>query len=79
MSPVHATCQISIRGAFDVHWEDYLGEMLLHAEVTAGQVRTTTLFGEIPDLAAFVGALDLLQNLGFPVIGCEFRRVNLEE
>ena len=79
MSPAYATCEISIRGAFDVIWTDYLGDMLLHADVNAGQVRTTTLFGQPPDLAAFIGALSLLADLGFPVIGCEYHRIELEE
>ena len=79
MPPASATCQISIRGAFDVHWADYLGDMLLHADVEAGQVRTTTLYGKLPDLAAFIGALSLLADLGFPVIECEYHRVDPEQ
>ena len=79
MPPTDATCQISIRGSFDVLWTDYLGDMLLHAEVEAGQVRTTTLFGKPPDLAAFIGMLSMLADLGFPVIACAYQRINAEE
>ena len=79
MPTAHATCQISIRGAFDVHWVDYLGDMLLHAEVQDGEVRTTTLFGRPPDLAAFIGALSLLADLGFPVVGCTYDRIEQKE
>lgn len=60
-------------------WTDYLGDMLLHAEVEAGQVRTTTLFGKPPDLAAFIGMLSMLADLGFPVIACAYQRINAEE
>ncbi len=79
MPTAHSTCQISIRGAFDVQWADYLGDMLLHADVEGGQVRTTTLFGQPPDLAAFIGAISLLGDLGFPVIGCAYQWVEQEE
>jgi hypothetical protein len=78
MPPPNATCQISISGSFDVLWTDYLGDMLLLAEVEAGQVRTTTLYGKPPDLAAFVGMLSLLSDLGFPVIACAYQRFAAE-
>lgn len=76
MQTTIATCQISIRGSFDVLWADYLGDMLLQAEVQAGEVRTTTLFGQPPDLAAFIGILSMLTDLGFPVIACEYHRTD---
>jgi hypothetical protein len=74
MSQARATCQVSIRGSFDVHWVDYLGDMLLDADVTEGHVRTTTLIGKPPDLAAFIGMLSLLADLGFSVVACEYHR-----
>ena len=46
MSLAHVTCKISIRGSYDLFWTDYLGDMVLRAEVEAGEIRTTTLFGE---------------------------------
>ena len=79
MPLTNATCQISIRGSFDVLWTDYLGDMLLRAEVEAGQVRATTLFGTPPDLPAFIGMLSMLADLGFPVIACSYQRVDAEE
>ena len=45
MSSVPATCQISIRGAFDRRWADYLGETLLDMDVQEGQICTTTFSG----------------------------------
>jgi hypothetical protein len=79
MQSTDATCRISIRGSFDVHWTDYLGDMLLHASVEGGHVRTTTLLGRPRDLAAFIGMLSLLTDLGFPVIACEYQRTAAEE
>ncbi len=78
MSQVHATCQVSICGSFDVHWADYLGETLLYADVDEGRVRTTTLFGKPRDMAAFIGMLNLLVDLGFPIVACEYHRAAVE-
>ena len=74
MSQPSDTCKISICGSFDVHWADYLGDTLLRVEVVEGHIRTTTLFGKPPDLAAFIGMLSLLSDLGFPVVECEYHR-----
>lgn len=79
MPPTNATCQITIRGSFDVLWTDYLGDMLLRAEVDAGHVRTTTLYGRPLDLAAFIGMLGLLADMGFPVIACAYQRIDAAE
>jgi hypothetical protein len=72
MSPIPATSQISIRGAFDRRWVDYLGEMLLNMDVQEGQISATTLSGYLPDLSAFLGMLNLLTNWGVSVIACEY-------
>jgi len=74
MSPVSATCQISIRGSFDRRWADYLGDMLLDMDVQEGQINTTTFSGQLPDLAAFIGMLNLFTDRGLAVIGCEYRQ-----
>lgn len=79
MSLAHVTCKISIRGSYDLLWADYLGDMVLRADVEAGEIRTTTLFGEPPDLSAFIGMISLLADLGFPVIDCEYHQVDGEE
>ena len=73
MPPVPATYQISIRGAFDRRWVDYLGETMLDMTVREGQICTTTLCGHLPDLAAFLGMLTLLTNWGVSVIACEYQ------
>ena len=79
MSSNSATCQISIHGSFDRRWADYLGEMLLDMDVQEGQVCTTTVSGHPPDLAAFLGMLNLLSNWGVSVIACEYQEGNLLE
>lgn len=73
MPPISATCQISIHGAFDRRWSDYLGETLLDMNVQHGQICATTFSGSLPDLAAFLGILTLLGNWGVSVFACEYR------
>ena len=79
MSLAPVTCKISIRGSYDLFWADYLGDMVLRADVKSGEIRTTTLLGEPPDLAAFIGMISLLADLGFPVIDCEYHQVDGQE
>jgi len=74
MSSNSTTCQISIRGTFERRWTDYLGEMLLDMNVQEGQVCTTTFSGHLPDLAAFIGMLNLFANQGISVTACEYRQ-----
>jgi hypothetical protein len=76
MPQARASCKIVIRGSFDVSWVDYVGEMLVHAEVKEGKVRTTTLFGHPIDLTAFLGTLHMLIDLGFPVMAFEYRQAD---
>ena len=70
----HARCTIMIRGSFDVKWADYVGEMMLDVQVAEGKIQTTTLLGQPIDLAAFLGAIHMLVDLGFPVMACEFQQ-----
>jgi hypothetical protein len=74
MSPVLPNCQISIRGAFDRRWSDYLGEMLLDMVVQEGQISITTFSGHPPDLSAFIGMLNLFNDQGAAVIACAYRQ-----
>jgi hypothetical protein len=67
-------CSITIRGSFDVKWADYVGEMMVDALVAEGQIQITTLLGRPIDLGAFLGAVHMLVDLGFPVTACEYRQ-----
>jgi hypothetical protein len=70
----HARCRIMIRGSFDVKWADYVGEMMVDVQVAEGKIQTTTLLGQPIDLAAFLGAIHMLVDLGFPVMACEYQQ-----
>jgi hypothetical protein len=74
MPQVRPHCSITIRGSFDVKWADYVGEMMVDAQVAEGKIQTTTLLGRPIDLAAFLGAVHMLVDLGFPVFACEYRQ-----
>jgi hypothetical protein len=67
-------CRITIRGSFDVKWADYVGEMMVDVQVAQGKIETTTLLGQPIDLAAFLGAIHMLVDLGFPVMACEYQQ-----
>ena len=76
MSPSRANCKIVIRGSFNLSWADYVGDMLVCVQVTEGKIQTTTLFGQPIDLAAFLGTLHLLVDLGFPVMAVEYQQAD---
>jgi hypothetical protein len=45
-------------------------------QVTEGEIQTTTLFGQPIDLAAFLGTIHLLVDLGFPIIAFEYQQAD---
>ena len=76
MPQARPRCSITIRGSFDVKWADYVGEMMVDAQVANGQIQTTTLLGQPIDLTAFLGAIHMLVDLGFPVMACEYQQAD---
>ena len=74
MPQARPQCSITIRGSFDVKWADYVGDMMIDAQVADGLIQTTTLLGRPIDLGAFLGAVHMLVDLGFPVMACEYHQ-----
>ena len=74
MPQARPRCRITIRGSFDVKWADYVGEMMVDVQVAEGKIQTTTLLGHPIDLGAFLGAVHMLVDLGFPVTACEYQQ-----
>ena len=74
MPQARPRCRITIRGSFDVKWADYVGEMMVDVQVAEGKIQTTTLLGRPIDLGAFLGAIHMLVDLGFPVMACEYQQ-----
>ena len=69
-----ASGKITIRGSFNLDWADYFGDTLAHVQVEEGIIRHTTLISRPIDLAAFLGTLHMLIDLGFPVIAFEYQQ-----
>jgi hypothetical protein len=72
-------CSITIRGSFDVKWADYVGEMMVDVRVAGGEIQTTTLLGHPIDLTAFLGAINTLVDMHFPVMACEYRQADTSD
>jgi hypothetical protein len=73
MSQPRTICKIELRGSFDVNWADYFGDVLVYAPMEEGTIRSTTLIFHPVDPEAFLGALHLLIDRGFPMLACEYR------
>ena len=69
-----AHCKIVLCGPLNERWVDYLGDMLLTLDVADGHIQTTTLIGQPRDLAAYIGILNAIANLGLTVIAAEYRQ-----
>ena len=65
--------KITMQGPFNVRWADYVGDKLVHAETCEGDHPTTTLFGHVVDMSAFLGTLHTFIDLGYPVVAFEYR------
>lgn len=74
MPQLRPQCCITVRGSVDTKWADYIGHMTVDAQVADGAVQTTTLLGHPIDLGAFLGAVQMLVDMGFPVIACEYHQ-----
>jgi hypothetical protein len=70
----HAYCQIVVSGPLNERWTDYVGDMFLTMSVEEGQIKTTTLIGQPRDLAAYIGMLNALFNLGLTVIAAQYQQ-----
>jgi hypothetical protein len=74
MSQPRPWFSITLRGSFDVQWADYIEALLVDTQVAEGEAQTTTLLGHPIDLTAFLGTINTLVDLHFPVMACEYRQ-----
>ncbi len=65
---VPAVYRIELQGAVEQHWVEDLGGMEIQCTSREGEPAVTTLTGELADQAALAGLLNLVYNLGFPLI-----------
>lgn len=74
--PLHvhdrAAYRITVQGALDERWSDWLEGMRIVYTAKGGAVAETVLEGDVADQSALVGVLSVLQGLGLPVISVEY-------
>ena len=67
--------RVTLRGSFDMQRGDNIEALMVDTQVAEGEVQTTTLLGHPIDLTAFLGMVNTLVDLHFPVIDCEYHQV----
>ncbi len=66
-----ARYRIRIEGSLDRRWSEYLGGMAISSLSRSGKPTVTTLTGELSDMAALMGVLNTLYDLGFALLKAE--------
>ncbi len=68
-----AVYRISIQGILDKDWSDYCGGMAIEHEGDPKRYAMTILTGRLVDQSALVGVLNSLHDLGYLILGVEYR------
>lgn len=63
LRPNPMVCQLRIRGHLSDHWEDWFGGLAITSEDNGD----TLLTGAVVDLAALIGLLRKVRDLGIPL------------
>jgi hypothetical protein len=63
---------IMLQGVLDSSWADELGGMTIEHTREPGEPPMTAMTGEVVDQAALVGILNLVYNLGYPLISVSY-------
>ena len=63
-----ATYRISILGTLEKKWSEYSGSMTIEHVMVLNQYPMTILEGLLADQAALIGVLNLLYDLGYPIL-----------
>lgn len=66
-----AVYEIRVQGALDSSWFDRLGGVEILVERSPDAAPVTMLAGRFVDQAALAGALNLLYDLGFPLLSVQ--------
>ena len=66
-----ATYEIRIEGTLDRSWCDRMGDAEIQVQKAQGGAPVTVLTGQFVDQAALAGALNLLYDLGFPLLSVQ--------
>jgi len=76
VSLTYGECKICMRGSIDPGWVDFYGEVVRNELRIGEEIQTTTITQVVPDLAAFIGIINRLSDMGFPVISLEYRLID---
>ncbi len=63
--------RICISGSLDEHWSDYYGGMTIDQVIDPKRYPMTILTGRLADQSALIGVLNLLHDMGCPIISVE--------
>jgi hypothetical protein len=65
-----AVYQIRLQGVLDETWQDSIGDfqIISYRNGQGDETPETLLVGKVPDQAALAGVLNLLYNLGLPLL-----------
>ena len=66
-----ARYEIRLQGYLDHRWANCLDEASIRVESQSGEAPVTVVVGEFQDQAALAGALNLLYDLGLPLLSVE--------
>lgn len=66
-----ATYELHLAGRLDQRWSDYLGGAEIRIDSSADEPPVTVIIGHFLDQAALAGALNLLYDLGLPLLSVE--------
>ena len=66
-----AQYEIRVQGSLDRRWFDRMGGAEIRVENTPDDAPVTVLSGQFVDQAALAGALNLLFDLGFPLLSVQ--------
>jgi hypothetical protein len=63
--------RICISGSLDEHWSDYYGGMTIEQVSDPKRYPMTILTGRLADQSALIGVLNLLHDMGCPILSVE--------
>ncbi|MFZ2362202.1 MAG: hypothetical protein WA040_22875 [Anaerolineae bacterium] len=66
-----AAYELRLQGRLDQRWSEYLGGVEIRVESAPDEAPVTVVIGRFQDQAALAGALNLLYDLGLPLLSVE--------
>ncbi len=67
-----APYELRFQGRLDQRWSEYLGGLEIRVDSPPDEAPVTVITGTFQDQAALAGALNLLYDLGLPLLSVEY-------